>query len=228
MRTLYLDTTQPKLMMALKHGDEILWHYTDIDDSHRHHASRLLPLLADGVTSCGLTPNDIEAIAMNCGPGSFTGIRTGLAIARTLAQFLPIQLYAFDTFTLIAGQPQFIGQRVNLYLNAFRQQHYFAALTLDPGGIVTWHEKPKVNPNESLLALPEGTSLIEGSLAPLLTLESSDFEILEDLDCSTPEVMHRLLASHAELYRVSSWETLLPLYLQQPHITVKAATPRAV
>ncbi|MEW6040204.1 MAG: tRNA (adenosine(37)-N6)-threonylcarbamoyltransferase complex dimerization subunit type 1 TsaB [Elusimicrobiota bacterium] len=58
----------------------------------------------------GISPEKIQKVACTIGPGSFTGIRTGLAFARTLCQYYSIPLVGLKTDVVLA-------QRVKLYLS---------------------------------------------------------------------------------------------------------------
>src|SRR5262249_17472075 len=49
------------------------------------HAERLMPMLAAGLEDAGIGFADVERIAVTEGPGTFTGVRTGIAAARALA-----------------------------------------------------------------------------------------------------------------------------------------------
>ena len=56
------------------------------------HATRLLPLAADLLAQAGLSFHDVDRIAVGVGPGTFTGLRIGVASARGLAQSLDAEL----------------------------------------------------------------------------------------------------------------------------------------
>ena len=49
------------------------------------HSQTLLPMAADLLEQCGLKPQDLDLIAVATGPGSFTGLRIGVAAAKGLA-----------------------------------------------------------------------------------------------------------------------------------------------
>ena len=90
-------------------------------------ARRLLPRLAWMLEECGLTKGDLEGIAVSQGPGSFTGVRIGLAAAKTLARELALPLVAVPTLEALAYP--FRGFRDTLLapvINARRQQAYLA------------------------------------------------------------------------------------------------------
>lgn len=68
----------------------------------RGHAEALLPMLAGLLDDEGLSPADIDRIAVTVGPGSFTGLRVGIAAARGLALALGIPAEGFGTLEAIA------------------------------------------------------------------------------------------------------------------------------
>jgi tRNA threonylcarbamoyladenosine biosynthesis protein TsaB len=49
------------------------------------HSQTLLQMAQDLLKSCGITPNEVDAVAVAAGPGSFTGVRIGVSAAKGLA-----------------------------------------------------------------------------------------------------------------------------------------------
>ena len=93
MRTLVIDTATPALSVALFAGDALIGHAHEVIG--RGHAERLLPAIAalpDGGRA--------ERILVSCGPGSFTGIRVGIAAARALAFAWSADLIGYATLAL--------------------------------------------------------------------------------------------------------------------------------
>ena len=64
-------------------GARVLWETSE--RRHAGHAERLLPMILAALAGVGVGFADIGRIAVTCGPGSFTGVRTGIAAARALA-----------------------------------------------------------------------------------------------------------------------------------------------
>jgi tRNA threonylcarbamoyladenosine biosynthesis protein TsaB len=67
-------------------------------------AKTLAPAIQKLLAQDGLTPKDLHAIAVVQGPGSFTGLRVGIATAKVMAYALQIPILAIDTLEVIAQQ----------------------------------------------------------------------------------------------------------------------------
>lgn len=87
-RVLSIDTSQTHLTrVSLSVGDEVVVKETD---KPAHSSQTVLPLIEELMTELGLRLTDITAITVNTGPGSFTGLRVGVAIAQMLGVLLGV------------------------------------------------------------------------------------------------------------------------------------------
>ena len=102
MRFLTFDTSLDKTYVTLFESDKIL--DTQIIETHddKYHSAYLIQNLVVLLKSHNLTMKDIEAIGVNIGPGSFTGIRACLAIARVVAQQLEIPLVGISSLEILS------------------------------------------------------------------------------------------------------------------------------
>jgi tRNA threonylcarbamoyl adenosine modification protein YeaZ/ribosomal-protein-alanine acetyltransferase len=69
----------------------------------RGHAEALPPMVAEVMAASGLSYQDIDRIAVTTGPGTFTGVRIGLAFARGLGMALDIPVVGIDSLSAIAA-----------------------------------------------------------------------------------------------------------------------------
>lgn len=99
MNILAIDTTTKKANVGIK--TESLIKVKSIDNEVTH-SEKLLPLIDEALKECNITIKDIDCIAATTGPGSFTGIRIGLATAKALAKVINANIFSIDSLSLLA------------------------------------------------------------------------------------------------------------------------------
>jgi tRNA threonylcarbamoyladenosine biosynthesis protein TsaB len=102
MLILALDTATEKGSLALVAADRVLMEYTL--ESHGTYLTRLLPGVDAILTNTGRDLADLAVVAVSLGPGNFTGLRIGLATAKTLAWSLRCPLVPVPTMEVLAAQ----------------------------------------------------------------------------------------------------------------------------
>jgi tRNA threonylcarbamoyladenosine biosynthesis protein TsaB len=104
VRILGFDTATPVTTVALSGVGEVV--YTARDDprpgERPGHATRLLPLTAAVMRRAGIAWDGVDRIAVGVGPGTFTGLRIGIATARALARGRDIPLVGVSTLQSLA------------------------------------------------------------------------------------------------------------------------------
>ena len=83
MNILAVDTAGKTAGVALLQGDRLL--YEVYLDAGMTHSETLMPMIDTCLKMCGMTCADIDLYGVNAGPGSFTGLRIGLAAVKGLA-----------------------------------------------------------------------------------------------------------------------------------------------
>ncbi len=103
MRVLGFDTATRATTVALADGDRVLERRDDPPPGARpRHASRLMPMVADLLAEAGWGVAELDRIAVGVGPGTFTGLRIGVATARALAQACGVELVGVSTLESLA------------------------------------------------------------------------------------------------------------------------------
>lgn len=102
-----------------------------LNQTGRRHAQSLVLEIRELIRVHGLTPREIEAVAISRGPGSFTGLRVGMVCAKTLCYAIGCRMIAVDTFLVIAQQlPQHVdhvwviedAQRADLFVGEYKRE----------------------------------------------------------------------------------------------------------
>jgi tRNA threonylcarbamoyladenosine biosynthesis protein TsaB len=129
VKLLAIDTASPIASVALVTDDQVLAEATS--DSRGHRADLLV--LIDGVcTRAGVTPRELAAIVVGAGPGSFTGLRIGMATAKGIAFALGRPLWAVSSLAALASHalgddPELVAvgvldaRRGEVFAGAYRQ-----------------------------------------------------------------------------------------------------------
>lgn len=97
---LALDTATANMTIAIMKGLDVV----AMDDStvERNHSVRLIPEMETLLAAAGIRMRDIRAIAVGRGPGSYTGVRIGVTVAKTLAWSLKLPLVGVSSIGALA------------------------------------------------------------------------------------------------------------------------------
>ncbi len=200
------------------------------------HAARLMPLIAELLSEAKADWPDIERIAVGVGPGTFTGLRIGIATARALGQATGIPLVAVSTLQSLAmlrGTPQTEAADVVLAVLDARRGEVFAAAWTS-GGAASPAGEPIVAPRavrpEALAAELAGRdqrtlAVGDGAVEFRLALTRSGARIPED-----DSELHKVTALNhcrlAEGRRPRPPEAIRPEYLRLPDAEISRRAAR--
>lgn len=125
MLILAVDSTTPVAGVALVDEEKVIAEY--FSNYKRVHSENLLPVIDRILTDCNCHLQDLTAIAVTTGPGSFTGIRIGMATVKGLSLGSGIPLISISTLDAIACNVIFSNYLACPVLNA-RKNEVYAAL----------------------------------------------------------------------------------------------------
>lgn len=125
---LNIETTTKNCSVALaKEGKTILC--KEIAEEGYSHAERLHVFIEEIIKEVGITFQDLIAIAVSQGPGSYTGLRIGVSSAKGFCYALDIPLIAVDTLQVLASQATVSSGLIIPMLDARRMEVYSAVFT---------------------------------------------------------------------------------------------------
>jgi len=159
---LALDTTQNFGSLALAKEKKVIYSaYFDIKITH---SETLMPAIDYAFQFCNAERRELEALYLCIGPGSFTGLRIGLATAKGIAFALGIPLYAFSSLELAALPVCGLGKNILSVIDAKMKEIYCAFY--DP--VLKEIIPPAVMKPEELCQLKENDFILCGSAAEML------------------------------------------------------------
>ena len=130
MRVLGIETSSVRGSVALLEGERTL-----VTASHERasaHDASILPLIERALADAGWSARQLERIAVGVGPGSFTGLRVGIALAQGLSEGLEIPLVGVSSLQAMArGALDSINATWVPVLDARRGEFFFAAYSAD-------------------------------------------------------------------------------------------------
>lgn len=123
MKSLFLNTSTKRLVVAIIDNNKILFNYSS--ENNNELSSNIMPIIDRAFENASLKPKDIDTIFVTNGPGSFTGIRIGLTIAKVMAWSLKIKVIPLSSLELMASG--FKDKLIAPMIDA-RRDYVFAAL----------------------------------------------------------------------------------------------------
>ena len=100
MRLLAIDTSSLTATAALLDDNKLVGEYTL--NHKKNHSQKLMPMIEELLDSCDTKPKEIDVFAVSLGPGSFTGLRIGIATMAAMAQALDKEVVGVPTLEALA------------------------------------------------------------------------------------------------------------------------------
>ncbi len=98
---LAIDSSTQWMGLALFDGAQVIGE--TVWQTHNHHTVELAPSIQEMLNRCGLRADDLKAIGVALGPGSFTSLRIGLAVAKGMALALHLPVVGVPTLDIVAA-----------------------------------------------------------------------------------------------------------------------------
>jgi len=159
---LALDTSTSWISLALYDGTFVRYEATW--ESQHHHTVELAPAIDRLLTQTGTTQANLTGLAVAIGPGSFTSLRIGLALAKGMALALKIPLIGVPSLDVIALAQPLDERPMIAVLHAGRQRLAYAPYQVEADHWVA-QDEPAVIDAQDLVKRIESTTLVCGELS---------------------------------------------------------------
>ena len=201
MNILAFDTCLDKTYVTLGRDNEILKSEVILSDGENYHSAYLISTVVKVLKESGLTPKDIDMIATDIGPGSFTGIRACVTVARVLAQQLGIKAVGVSSLEILS---RILGGENLVALDARKNKAY-----VYDGKILGAVELEKVDE-----IVKDRVLITDNSLLERFSKYADKAVSYEQGEYPLGEILTRLALTKSE----TDWRKLKPLYIQPPPV----------
>jgi tRNA threonylcarbamoyladenosine biosynthesis protein TsaB len=218
---LNIETSSKICSVSIFHKTEQLGYA--VAEEEFTHARDLTSLISDSLKTAGLKLTDLDAVAVNAGPGSYTALRVGYSVAKGLCFGSDLKMLAHTSFEILYDQAkhsdQFLGcDCIIPMIDARRDEVYMLAYNNDGSEVI---DAQSFILDEEVLKKSIGTKkniLVIGDAAKKAKsfLNSSDFKF-QELEITA---IHMAYISW-EKYQLEKWENVaytIPFYLKPPNI----------
>lgn len=196
----------------------------------RQHAEVLTPAIEFTCKQARVELSEISVVAVDLGPGLFTGLRVGVAAAKAMAYALDVPMIGVSSLDLLAFPVRFTSRLIVAAVDARRGELFYAFYRQVPGGVQRLDDHRVGSPDDlasELMASGEECLLVgDGAVRYREVFEGlKKCEIVEE-GFSYPSAASLVLLAHARALReqwVKPWD-LQPLYLRKPDAEINWST----
>ena len=200
MNLLAFDTCLDKTYVTLYNG-EVFTNKIILSNDKNYHSAYLISTIIKILKSNNLQPQDLDMIATDIGPGSFTGIRACTTVARVLAQQLNIKAVGVSSLEILS---KILGGNDIVCLDARKNKAY-----VYDGKILGAIELEKVDE-----LVKDKIVISDNSLYERLNQNAKKVFSYQQKEYPLGEILAEL-ALHKD---DTNWQTLKPLYIQPPPV----------
>ena len=201
MNILAFDTCLDKTYITLANNDKVVKSEVILSDGENYHSAYLISTIVKILKETGLTPKDLDTVATDIGPGSFTGIRACVTVARVLAQQLDIKAVGVSSLEILS---KILGGDDLVALDARKNKAYvYDGKIL---GAIELEEADNIVKGRKLIT--------DNSLLERFSQYTDKAVSYQQKNYPIGEILAKLALSKQE----TDWRKLKPLYIQPPPV----------
>jgi tRNA threonylcarbamoyladenosine biosynthesis protein TsaB len=222
-----IDTATAQVSCAIGGHEGVLG--STVSSRGRRHAETLTPAIEFTCRQARVELTEIGVVAVDLGPGLYTGLRVGVAAAKAMAHALNVPMIGVPSLDLVAFPLRFTSRRIVAAIDARRGEVFYAFYRPVPGGLQRDGEHRLGAPDdlvgelvasgEECLLVGDGALRYRDAFAGLTKVEVVGEELAH------PNASSLVMLAHAQALReqfVRPWD-LTPLYLRRPDAEINWA-----
>lgn len=204
MLTLAFDSCMNKIYAVLTDDNNILTSVQEDFNTNGGRSSDIIRIIKKILLDKNLSFEDIDLIATNIGPGSFTAIRTSLTVARVIGQELDKKIIGVSTFEILEHLPLNTNNKKKfIALDARRESAYVKSEGSEPY-IVALSELEKTLEEQDYFVITDNR-----------LQEITNGISYESLDLNLAEIIAKIAIEKSK-NETGEWGKLQPLYMNSP------------
>ena len=198
----------------------------------RRHAELLAPQIQAACAHADVSLRDLAAVAVDIGPGLYTGLRVGVTTGITIAHALRIPMVAVSSLDLLAYPLRHTGRTIVVAIDARRGEVFHARYQCLPGGVQRLSDPEVAAPDhvasQILAGASEALVVGDGALRYAELFEPLRGVELADPGFAHPSAESLVLLAHPVAVREEFVrpDEVTPLYLRRPDAQPNWATSR--
>ena len=218
MLVLAIDTATTRVSAAIGDGGAVIGEVSLAGG--RRHAEQLAPAIQYLCRELDVSLGQLAAIAVDIGPGLFTGLRVGVTTAKVMAQALRIPIVAVPSLDLVAYPLRHANRLIVAVLDARRREVFAASYRPVPDGVQRVSDYAVWQPAELVAELESGTDelLLAGDGVATFRDEFAALDRAEFAgvghDAPSATALVALATAHVEREEFQPQSEIRPLYLR--------------
>ena len=135
MKTLLIDTSTSYLFVSFYDEDKKERLYYKNMISHNNHSENIINVIEEGLKATNLKLKDFDKVVVGYGPGSYTGLRVGMVVAKMTAYSCNIPLYVVSSLSFV-GSGHFNNDGTYIIYNIAKKDYCYTKLVVVNNGYI--------------------------------------------------------------------------------------------
>jgi tRNA threonylcarbamoyl adenosine modification protein YeaZ len=229
VKILAIETATPASSVAIGVDGDLLGFSVNVD--RRGHVGFLMPAVDFCFEQAGWRPGDVDIVAVDIGPGPFTGLRAGIATAQAFAAAVGARMVTVSSLTVIAVRAATGRRRIWPVVDMRRGQFAIAPFRPLPGGVAPDGIPEVIKPDDfrALLEAEGSDSLVVGDWA---SMPESSWSGLHRVRKGRPrypsaETILEIAAMMVNQGKLTDVDDIRPLYMREADVQINWKTLRS-